>query len=461
MLMECRIQLLSLSKRYADVLRFLWVAFLIREVCTATCDDEVRLILRTLPKDLESTFSRALSRIASRQKMAGLTQRVFRWVAVAKRPLSLDEMREAVSIDIGQQYSKPERMVRELSRLVLWSENLLQVTEEGTLSVRFAHSTIRDFMVGESLPSPLSAFHIDIEEADHFAGEICVTYLHFNDFKTTMAKRPQPLRVNPGAIADTVLSHTSKTRLATRLANITLGKGRLKEDQDLAPALTKYRGVGADKSSESIHQNHPFLDYAASHWVSHTANFEDGRAKTWNLWQQIVTEGHGLAHMPWQSSTFGAQCAMLIWAHQRHHYALLRYATRVSTISEKDKDIELCVSADRGDEEVVAIFLSAKSCTSAGLGHALQAASIGGHLQVIEQLLAAGADVNAPPAFHGSTALQAASRGGHLQVVERLLAAGANVNAAAAQHDGLTALQAATEGGHHQVIERLVHAGAK
>ncbi|EXL40290.1 hypothetical protein FOCG_17178, partial [Fusarium oxysporum f. sp. radicis-lycopersici 26381] len=62
---------------------------------------------------------------------------------------------------------------------------------------------------------------------------------------------------------------------------------------------------------------------------------------------------------------------------------------------------------------------------------------------------------------YGRTALQAASEGGHIQVVERLLEAGANVNAAAAARYGRTALQAASAGGHIQVVKRLLNAGAK
>ena len=44
--------------------------------------------------------------------------------------------------------------------------------------------------------------------------------------------------------------------------------------------------------------------------------------------------------------------------------------------------------------------------------------------------------------------LQAAAAGGHLQVVERLLAAKADVNAPAGSEDGRTTLQAAADGGH-------------
>ncbi len=60
---------------------------------------------------------------------------------------------------------------------------------------------------------------------------------------------------------------------------------------------------------------------------------------------------------------------------------------------------------------------------------ALQVAA-GGHLDIVEKLLVAGADVNAAAGYNGQTALQVAA-GGHLDIVEKLLAAGADVNAAA------------------------------
>ncbi|KAI3573042.1 ankyrin repeat protein [Fusarium oxysporum f. sp. albedinis] len=439
--------------RHADGM-FLWVTFLINEVCIASCDDDIRQSLRSLPKDLEETFARALSRILFRQKKAELVQKVFRWVAAAKRPLTLDEIREAVSIDVGQPYLKTERLVREMSPIVLWCENLLQVTEGQPQSLQFAHSTIHDFITKGDLPIQLSDFHVDLEVADHFAGEICITYLHLNNFKTTVARRPQPLRVNPVAMAGTALGRGSKvTELTTRFVDV-LGCPKAKANPDLAGTLISYdRADGLDR----LQQNHPFLKYAAKHWVSHTANFQKGRSSTWSLWYQITTNGHALAHVPWQESIFHRnEEVILIWSHQTHHYALLRYANSVPGLPEP-KRIELMrTSASEGDDEAIAIFLDA------GYGRtALQAASAGSHIQIVERLLVAGADVNvAAAAEEGRTALQAASAGGHIQVVERLLEAGANVNAAAAARYGRTALQAASAGGHIQVVERLLEAGA-
>jgi ankyrin repeat protein len=64
-------------------------------------------------------------------------------------------------------------------------------------------------------------------------------------------------------------------------------------------------------------------------------------------------------------------------------------------------------------------------------------------------LLDKGADVNAQGGDY-SNALQAASGGGHEQVVKTLLNAGAEVNAQGGRYGN--ALQAASEGGHEQIV---------
>ncbi|OBS15060.1 hypothetical protein FPOA_14077 [Fusarium poae] len=372
--------------RHADGM-FLWVKFLINEVCTAMCDDDIRQSLHSLPKDLEETFVRALSRIMSRQKKTVLVQKVFRWVAVAKRPLTLDEICEAVSIDIGQPYLKTERLVREMSPIVLWCKNLLQVTEDQPPSLQFAHSTIREFITKGDLPAQLSDFHIDEDEADHFAGEICVIYLHLNDFKTAVAQRLQPLRVNPMAIPGSVLSRGPKiTELTSRFADV-FGHRKAKAGPDLAKALASYdRGDGINR----LQQSHPFLRYAAKHWVSHIGNFQKERSSTWNLWYQTITNGNTLAHVPWQEPLFyRKEEAILFWSHQGRHYALLRYANSILGLPELKRMELMRTSASEGDDEAITIFLDAR-CSMISIDRAFQAASAGGHIQVVDRLLEAG-----------------------------------------------------------------------
>jgi ankyrin repeat protein len=85
-------------------------------------------------------------------------------------------------------------------------------------------------------------------------------------------------------------------------------------------------------------------------------------------------------------------------------------------------------------------------------------ASVADHLDIVQALLAKGADINAKEKKGGTTALMVASLEGHLDIVQALLAKGADVNAKAS--DGTTALDAAAQGGHADIRAVLVQAHA-
>ncbi len=68
----------------------------------------------------------------------------------------------------------------------------MQVDEEHAI-VQFAHRTVRKFLLDKPYNPSLSSFHLDIEDADHRIGKVCVTYLNFNDFRTTISQRRKPV----------------------------------------------------------------------------------------------------------------------------------------------------------------------------------------------------------------------------------------------------------------------------
>lgn len=152
--------------------------FLIDDVCSGSCDNDIWEALRNLPKDLEEAFERALSRTMQHGHPVDVVRKAFQWVAVVQRPLSLEELGEALSVRIGQPSSIPGQRVPGIHKLVLWSANLLQIAELEPRYVQFAHASIRDYITKSTLPEPLARFHVDLNDADRFAGEICVTYLH-------------------------------------------------------------------------------------------------------------------------------------------------------------------------------------------------------------------------------------------------------------------------------------------
>ncbi|KAI1076442.1 hypothetical protein F5B20DRAFT_572881 [Whalleya microplaca] len=274
---------------------FLWVFFQVQEICSQHCDEDIRTTIANLPQDLTETFCRALP------------QKVFPWIAASKRPLSLDELREAIAVEIGQQYSKPERLYNDMQNINSWCESLVQYDEEQE-SVRFVHHSIKQFLLEEPTQYDLHDFHLKIDDVDHYIGEVCTTYLNFNDFKTTIAQRPVsvPLPFNPIDIPQATL--------------------------ELRPTMTRLL---------PLHLGHPFLKYATTHWIYHTANFQDGESETWNLWKYMVIHGHDLAIRPWKQESFDVnKPAILKWAHHARHYALMQLITHSETsIGQASKEV--------------------------------------------------------------------------------------------------------------------------
>lgn len=81
------------------------------------------------------------------------------------------------------------------------------------------------------------------------------------------------------------------------------------------------------------------------------------------------------------------------------------------------------------------------------------------HLEVVTALLDSGADVDLGWAALDTTPLMAAANKGHDEIVQILIAAGANI-----EHTNtmsLTALRLAAIGGHEKVVQALLAAGAK
>lgn len=472
---------------------FLWVTFQIHEICAQHCDEDIRTILRDLPRNLTEVYCRVLRRIQFRghQKEA---RKFFPWIAACKQFLSLSQLREAIAIEVGQQYSKPERFYHKMENITSWCENLVQVDEEYQL-VQFSHSTIKKFLTEEPLDSTLAEFHVNIAEADHEIGEICVTYLNFNDFKTTVARRPKPILVHdPAQIAQSVLKNHPRTAsvLATLRPKVTSSK-----PVDLGPLQT-LTAKGSSASREKLVAKHPFLDYALRNWLLHTRRFRPKMSKMWKLWENMVLNGHSLAKLPGGEDAFNPKGPILTWACDVHHYALLRLVMSHIDYIDEDQSSQIVAScvADDNDadalntlledpyvnrtvkqllrisvkegypafvERLIAAGTDINAPAAVKYGRtALQAAAGYGHIEIVERLLAAGADINAPAAeFGGQTALQAACTGGYFEIVKTLLAAGADINAPAAEYDGLTALQAAEKFRYHEIMSYLRRAGAR
>lgn len=106
----------------------------------------------------------------------------------------------------------------------------------------------------------------------------------------------------------------------------------------------------------------------------------------------------------------------------------------------------------------IAAGITASQPVSDGERDNLWAAATQGDVEQAKTLLAAGADPGANDPKFGLTPLSAAARGGHLEVVELMIASGLDVNVR--DRDGMTPLHAASFFGRANTARALVQNGA-
>ncbi|KAI0867543.1 hypothetical protein GGS24DRAFT_495258 [Hypoxylon argillaceum] len=256
---------------------FLWVFFQVQEICLQHCDEDVRKAIENLPRGLPETFCRALRRINT-ENNARAASRVFLWTAVAIRPLSIYELREALAVEVGQRYSIPERFFNDMDRVSSWCQNLVQVDEEDH-TVQFMHQTVRQFLLEDPIESNVARFHFDLDYVDHTIGEICVTYLNFSDFKRTLAHTRRPILLpSPSKITANAYGRRSVQAIALRMKS---NSGPTTEYFDIEPTINTIAGLSSKGATPT--QGHPFLEYASTNWFLHTKHFEETKSRTWRI----------------------------------------------------------------------------------------------------------------------------------------------------------------------------------
>ncbi|KAH6874161.1 hypothetical protein B0T10DRAFT_587963, partial [Thelonectria olida] len=161
---------------------FLWVALQIESLCGANTDEAIRLALKDLPKDLPETFSRILQRSGELGKHC--QTRIFELVAVAHRPLTTEELREALSVVPGDAVWNPARLPHDIYSVLACCGSLIAVDEEEP-TVRLVHHSVKQFLLGGFRHSTGAIFTVD--SANRTMREVIITYLNYDVFNTQLS----------------------------------------------------------------------------------------------------------------------------------------------------------------------------------------------------------------------------------------------------------------------------------
>lgn len=161
------------------------MSFQIDELCEASSDVEIRAVLQNLPEGLSETYERILGKLRHATTHTRiLAQEIFKWVSCAKRPLDLDELREAIAIKPLQKSYKADEIPTNPNglHLIQACRNLVVVDYYG--KVRLAHHTVQQFLQAPDNETFADRFRFEAAIANTQLGTICLTYLSFTDFES-------------------------------------------------------------------------------------------------------------------------------------------------------------------------------------------------------------------------------------------------------------------------------------
>jgi ankyrin repeat protein len=380
--------------------------------------------LDELPDTLDETYERALKEI--NKATWELSHRLLQCVAVASRPLRVEELAQFLGFDFkkGPTPKFHEGWLPEdpVHAVLFTTSNLLAIVPvDGSSVIQFSHFSVKEFLtssrLAESSDIILRRYHVSMTFAHTLAAQACLG----------------------------MLLHLDK--------NITRGD------------LEKF----------------PLAEYAAEHWVDH-ARFEDVPGKVedgikllfdptkfhFSVWVWIYDlsvedpywrrEKQG--KIPSQPHGTPLHYAALCGFPTVVKYLLIEYWQEIDTLGFDNDSTALHLACRRGHVEVVCVLLDSGANAEALDKHEstpLHEASRGGHVELVRVLLDRGVDTK-PKNDAGYTPAILALMGGHVQVAKVFIEFGVDIEIGGM--DEWTPLHQALFEGNIEVTRGLLERGA-
>jgi hypothetical protein len=329
-------------------------ALQIKRICEQRNLGQVKDALSTMSKDLFETYDSTLERIckqSERDRELGI--KVMAWISHARRPLTIDELRHALSIEYIHENDRPRKLDSDRffrpKHLVEVCVGLVVLEDESGI-IRFIHKTAQEYV---TRPENEERYFGD---AQLQLAKICLTYLLFDDFS----------------------------------------RDNCNSEDQFIQCLQKFA----------------LLDYAAKYWYKH-AKTADEKFPLATLAIQLLDEESSSflnwlrirePDRPWTSPAFQKKLSGFGSNIYYAAYCGLSETTRLLLKADADVNARgyygsvLQAASVEGHDAVVQRLLEAGADINAQggeYGNALQAASEKGHDSVVQRLLEAGADVNA------------------------------------------------------------------
>ena len=247
---------------------FLWAKFALdildEELLTAPGD--FQRILANLPRDLETTYERFISKVRPGQE--GFATNLLRIIIASFRPLSLDEVCfvDAMQNTIGVGFQSLRDVEKQHLRTNIRADinNVLgPLVRISDSKVYLVHISLKEFLCNstKNLQDGRSSltYHINLQHANALLASACMTYLSLNEFNEDLYVRNIPS-----------ISESSPVS-----ADIPHDEEQLEDPMEIFGTLLQNEEEFDAGACTRISTRYKLFEYAATSWARHFAESQD------------------------------------------------------------------------------------------------------------------------------------------------------------------------------------------
>ncbi|RYP12006.1 hypothetical protein DL765_007522 [Monosporascus sp. GIB2] len=378
---------------------FLWVGFVMNELSQQKTCIEVLRTLETFPSGLPAIYSRMLLQIKGEHRRT--SSQILRWVTMAVRPLTLQELAAAIGMQSSSTLITTERAIRDHVALC---GLFLKVQEQ---EVGLVHQSARDYLLRKEPDSDavLEEFRIKPEAAQLELLSTCLDCIAHSGLQHAPLNRDDLSSSQESPLLEF-------RKLVDKKDEVRLTALHLAAKEGYEAVVRLLLDYGADVNANDLYRRKTALHLAAG----------EGYEAVVRLLLDYGADVNAKDKDEWTA---------LHWVAQRGYEAVIRllldYGVDVN-VMEKYRRTALHLAAKEGYEAVVRLLLDYGADVNAkdkDKWTALHWAAPKGHEAAIRVLLDHGVEVNAKNT-DGVTALQRAAGEEHEEVVQLLRSAGAS-----------------------------------